>query len=274
MPEPAVAPASVHSRRAFLAGIGAIGPLLLGSRQARAGQAAVRSASLGARRRTVPLHATLDHPQGITASADGATWFVTSVLRAEKQGLLAAFRASDGMLLRRVEVQDGARCHPGGLGRLGETLWLPVAEYSRASTTVVQARDATTLAVRSTFAVSDHIGAVAATPGALIGCNWDARTFYEWTFEGRQAAMVPHDGAARYQDLHWMPDGLLAGGLLGDTGVLDRLEWPSLDLKERIVVGTTDRGVVLTHEGMAVAGDELLLMPEDDPSRVFVHGWR
>ncbi len=233
----------------------------------------MRSGTLGPRRRTVGLEAVLDHPQGITASADGATWFVTSVLRTEKKGLLAAFRAADGKLLRRAEVQDGPRYHPGGFGRLGDTLWLPVAEYARASTSVIQARDAATLAVRSSFQVADHIGAVAVTPGALIGCNWDARVFYEWTFEGAQAAKVTHDGAARYQDLHWTPDGLLAAGLIGDTGVIDRLGWPSLDLTERMVVGKTDRGVVLTHEGMAVAGADLLLMPEDDPVRVFVHAW-
>ena len=184
-----------------------------------------------------------------------------------------AFRAADGGQVQRVEVQDGPRYHPGGLGRLGDTLWLPVAEYRRASTSVIQGRDAKTLAVRSSFPVADHIGAVAATSGALIGCNWDARTFYEWTLDGKQSQAVEHDGAARYQDLQWTSDGLLAGGLIGDQGVVDLLEWPSLDLKERIVVGKTDRGTVLTAEGMAVSGSELLLMPEDDPSRVFVHRW-
>jgi hypothetical protein len=198
---------------------------------------------------------------------------VTSVLRKERKGLLAAFRASDGMLLQRVEVQDGPRFHPGGLGRLGDALWLPVAEYTRASTSVVQCRDATTLAVRSSFPVADHIGAIAVTSGALVGCNWDARSFYEWTFEGTQSKVVEHDGSARYQDLQWTPDGLLAAGLIGDQGVVDLLEWPTLDLRERTVVGRTDRDVVLTAEGMAVRGAELLLMPEDDPSRVFVHKW-
>lgn len=261
------------SRRSFLAGVLLSTPVVLAAGRLRAAQSTVRSGTLGAVRRTVALNAALDHPQGITASADGATWFVTSVVRTEKKGVLAAFRASDGALLQRAEVQDGPRYHPGGLGRLGDTLWLPVAEYARASTSAIQARDVKTLAVRSSFAMADHIGAVAVTSGALIGCNWDARTFYEWTFEGAQSARVEHDGAARYQDLQWTPAGLLAGGLLGDTGVIDLLEWPSLDLKERTVVGRTDRGVVLTHEGMAVSGDDLLLMPEDDPSRVFVHDW-
>ena len=237
-------------------------------------QVSVRSGTLGALVRTVTLGGVLDHPQGITASADGATWFVTSVLRKEQKGLLVAFRASDGGLVQRVEVQDGPRYHPGGLGRLGDTLWLPVAEYRRASTSVIQGRDAKTLAVRSSFPVADHIGAVAATSGALIGCNWDARTFYEWTFDGRQTQAVEHDGSARYQDLQWTSDGLLAGGP-------DRR--PGRRRPARVAVprpegahrgrAKSDRGIVLTAEGMAVSGGELLLMPEDDPSRVFVHTW-
>lgn len=261
------------SRRAFLTALGLAGPALASSALAAQPQVSVRSGSLGAHVRTVTLNGVLDHPQGITPSADGATWFVTSVLRKERTGLLVAFRASDGMLLQRVEVQDGPRFHPGGLGRLGDALWLPVAEYTRASTSVVQCRDAKTLAVRSSFPVADHIGAVAVTSGALIGCNWDARSFYEWTFDGAQSRAVEHDGSARYQDLHWTPAGLLAAGLIGDQGVVDLLEWPTLDLRERIVVGRTDRDVVLTSEGMAVSGAELLLLPEDDPSRVFVHKW-
>jgi hypothetical protein len=260
------------SRRAFLTALGLAGPAFC-SPAVLAQQVSVRSGSLGTRLRTVTLQGVLDHPQGLTASADGATWFVTSVLRSAKLGLLVAFRASDGGVAHRTEVQDGPRYHPGGLGRLGDTLWLPVAEYRRASSSVIQARAISTLALRSSFAVADHIGAVAATPGTLIGCNWDARTFYEWTFGGASTRVVEHDGAARYQDLQWTSDGLLAGGLLGDQGVVDLLEWPSLDLKERIVVGRTDRGTVLTAEGLAVSGRELLLMPEDDPSRVFVHQW-
>ena len=77
------------------------------------------------------------------------------------------------------------------------------------------------------------------------------------------------DGYADGFDAH-LVQGL---GYSAHQGVVDLLEWPSLDLRERIVVGRTDRGVVLTAEGMAVVGSELLLMPEDDPTRVFVHAW-
>jgi hypothetical protein len=259
--------ASGHPRRAAGTASGATAAAL-------ARQTSVRSGSLGTLVRTVPLATTLDHPQGITASADGAIWYVSSVLRKEQKGLLVAFRAADGSVVQRVEVQEGPRYHPGGFGRFGDVLWLPVAEYRRASTSVIQARDAGTLALQRSFAVADHIGAVAVTTaGTLIGCNWDARVFYEWSVDGAETQKVEHLGAARYQDLHWTGETLLAGGLLGEDGVIDTLEWPTLDLRERIVVGKTDRGVVLTHEGLAVAGRQLLLMPEDDPSRVFVHAW-
>lgn len=268
-----VAPCLPPSRRAFLATLGLAGASLSRVLAAPSQPVSVRSGSLGPLIRTVALNGVLDHPQGITANADGTIWLVTSVLRTEQKGLLAAFRAADGSLVQRVEVQDGVRYHPGGLGRLGDAVWLPVAEYRRASTAVIQCRDATSLALRSSFPVADHIGAVAVTTGALIGCNWDARRFYEWTFAGRETRALDHDGAARYQDLHWTGEALLAGGLLGDQGVVDLLDWPSLDLRERIVVGRTDRDVVLTAEGMAVSGSELLLMPEDDPTRVFVHRW-
>lgn len=269
-----MAPTSdIPSRRGFLFGLGVAGSAVFRPFSLRAQQVTMRSGSLGSLVRTVPLKAVLDHPQGITASADGATWLVTAVLRQQKQGLLVAFRASDGAVVQRVEVHDGPRYHPGGLGRLGDAVWLPVAEYRRASSSVIQSRDAVTLALRGSFPVADHIGAITATTGALIGCNWDARTFYEWTFDGQQSRAVEHDGSARYQDLHWTGEDLLAGGLIGDQGVIDRLEWPSLDLRERIVVGRTDRDVVLTAEGMAVSGSELLLMPEDDPVRVFVHAY-
>src|SRR6188768_429913 len=114
--------APTASRRAFLTALGLVGPVLW-SPAVRAQQVSVRSGSLGTLLRTVTLGSVLDHPQGITASADGATWFVTSVLRKEQKGLLVSFRAADGGQVQRVEVQDGPRYHPGGLGRLGDTLW-------------------------------------------------------------------------------------------------------------------------------------------------------
>lgn len=220
--------------------------------------------------RVVTVQATLDHPQGLDADAAGTTWWISAVHRARRAGLLAVVDAASGEVSRVLEIHDGDCYHPGGLSRQGDTLWVPVAEYRRASRTIVQRYDTATLTRHSTFAVDDHIGCLAATGTELIGANWDARRFYGWTADGRELRWRTNPTEARYQDLKWVGGRLVAGGLLGDGGVIDVLEWPSLDLVHRLPVGRTDRGVVFTHEGLAVAGTHLLLMPEDDPVRVFV----
>ena len=42
----------------------------------------------------------------------------------------------------------------------------------------------------------------------------------------------------------------------------------------RVRAGKTDRGVSLTNEGMTFRGGKLYLLPEDDPSRLFVFDLR
>jgi hypothetical protein len=53
------------------------------------------------------------------------------------------------------------------------------------------------------------------------------------------------------------------------TGAVDWLEFPILRLAKRVKMGNTDRGVPFTHEGMAIRNSELVLLPEDGPSRLF-----
>jgi len=38
---------------------------------------------------------------------------------------------------------------------------------------------------------------------------------------------------------------------------------------KRVRMGNTDRGVPFTREGMAIRNGELVLLPEDGPSRLF-----
>jgi hypothetical protein len=63
---------------------------------------------------------------------------------------------------------------------------------------------------------------------------------------------------------------LVGGGLRPGEGSIDWLDPMDLRLLRRSRVGKTDRGVMMTHEGMAIAGDRLYLLPEDGPSRLFV----
>jgi hypothetical protein len=63
---------------------------------------------------------------------------------------------------------------------------------------------------------------------------------------------------------------LIAGGLERDgTGAVVWLAWPGLQEVRRVRTGRTDRGVAFTHEGLAIAGRTLYLLPEDGPSRLF-----
>ena len=95
--------------------------------------------------RILPLRATTAHVQGI--DTDGQRLWVTAVDRPTTKGFLYQFSIKDGSLEQTVEVQDGPRYHPGGLQFHNNSLWLPVAEYRRTSTAVIQKRNAKTLGV-------------------------------------------------------------------------------------------------------------------------------
>ncbi len=63
---------------------------------------------------------------------------------------------------------------------------------------------------------------------------------------------------------------LVASGVFTrTTGAIDWLEWPSLKLIRRLNAGTDDHGILFTREAMAIEGDDLYLLPEDGPGRLF-----
>lgn len=222
---------------------------------------------------TIALAGNTYHVQGV--EIDGPTAWVSSVDAPRKRGLLMQFTLSDGKLLRTQELQDGPRFHPGGLSGTDTSLWVPVAEYRRESTSIIQRRNKKTLEVEFQFAVDDHIGCVAVTPEHLIGGNWDARHLYIWNHRGELIRKVPNPAGNAFQDLKFVDGQLIGGGLLPDkSGAIDWLEYPSLRPIRRILVGRTDRGVVYTHEGIALADGKLWLLPEDAPSRLFAFRWR
>jgi hypothetical protein len=218
--------------------------------------------------RILPLQGATNHVQGI--DFDATRVWVTSVEREARKGYLQEFSLQDGKLLRSVDLQDGDRYHPGGLAADASSLWIPIAEYRRESTAIIQRRDKRTLAVEFQFQVADHIGCIAVTGSELIGGNWDSRKFYVWDQRGKLLRVVDNTLDNAYQDLKFESGRLVAAGLLPDrTGAIDWLEYPSFRLIRRLKVGTTDRGAPLTREGMAIRKDELLLLPEDAPSRLF-----
>jgi hypothetical protein len=218
--------------------------------------------------RTIELKGQTHHVQGI--DLDAARLWVTSVDKDAKKGYLQEFALPSGELRRTVEVGTGVRFHPGGMARDGESLWLPVAEYRRESSAIIQRRNSNTLELEMQYEVADHIGCVAAGPDFLVGGNWDSRLFYVWDKKGKLLRKVVNPTGNGYQDLKFVDGKLVGGGLLpGKVGAVDWLEWPSLRLEKRIQAGKTDRGVPYTNEGMAVRGNRVFLLPEDGPSRLF-----
>jgi hypothetical protein len=218
--------------------------------------------------RTIELKGDTHHVQGI--DFDERHLWVTSVDKDRHQGFLQEFALGSGELVRTVEVTAGIRFHPGGMSAGGGSLWLPVAEYRRASSSVIQKRNLRTLELEAQFDVADHIGCITVGPGVLIGANWDSRDFYVWDLQGRLLRKVANPTPNAYQDLKFVDGGLVASGLLpGKSGAIDWLEYPSLRLVRRVAAGQSSRGVAYTSEGMAIRGERLYLLPEDSPSRLF-----
>jgi len=219
--------------------------------------------------RTIRLDTKTAHVQGI--DTDGKHLWVTSVDRTAQKGWLQEFSLPEGRLQRTVEVQEGERYHPGGIAADDDSIWLPVAEYRRSSTAVIQKRSQRSLELESEFPVSDHVGCVAVNPGQVIGGNWDSLDFYVWDRQGRLLQKLPNSSGNAYQDMKVRKDELVASGTLsGGVAAMDWLEVSSFRLRRRLLPGNTDRGLPLTREGMTAFGNEVWFLPEDGDSRLFV----
>jgi hypothetical protein len=227
-----------------------------------------QSSAASVRSLSGPLH----HVQGI--DIEGDSLWVSSVDRGSSTGLLSRVDLKTGRIEKQVQVQEGQRFHPGGICLDADFLWVPVAEYRRAGSSVVQKRDKRTMALVSSFAVDDHIGCVAVGPDRVAGGNWDSAELYFWTRDGGLLRKEKNRHGNRYQDLKWAGRELVGSGILasgaGPGGAVDWLDSRSLELVRRVPAGRTDRGIVLTNEGMTLKAGRLFLLPEDDPSRLFV----
>jgi hypothetical protein len=231
-------------------------------------QHAVAGTASASLKGTLPLDGKLYHVQGI--DLDKEHLWVTSVDAANHKGYLHQFNRKTGKFERQLDLTDGVRFHPGGFSIRGNSIWLPVAEYQRHSTAILEEIDKRTLTVKRKFTVADHIGCVAISSDTLIAGNWDSRQFYVLDFEGKQLRIVDSPQANHYQDIKFMNGMLVASGVLSHTsGAVDWLAWPSLKLVRRIPFGVTDQGVPYTAEGMAIQGQNLYLLPENGPSRLF-----
>ncbi len=250
--------------------------LLLSSLAVSAGPPEMRGAVEHARLLgTIPLSGQLFHVQGV--EVDSAHIWVTSANRWTGRGYIHEFDRATGKILRRVELTDGPRFHPGGISMSGNSIWVPVAELRPNSTAVLVEIDKNTMQVRRRIRVADHLGCVAASGRTLIAGNWDSRLLYIFDLTGTQRVRVVRSPTrARYQDMKLVGDKLVAGGLLtGRSGSIDWIDVASMRVARSLQTGaTTGTGLLnpartYTGEGMAVEGRDLYLVPEDGPSRVF-----
>ncbi|WP_298194051.1 DUF6454 family protein [Novosphingobium sp.] len=222
------------------------------------------------------LQGEVFHVQGL--ALDPAHVWITSVDHERHRAFLHVFDRASGQFLRRIELTDGARYHPGGLSLVGGSLWVPVAELRPDSSAVLLEIDAVTLSVRRRIAVADHIGCVAAEGTRLVAGNWDSRMLYEFDLArgDKPVRVVPNPSATHFQDMKFAGGKLVAGGNVGWLdGTVDWIDPAKMRVTRSLkagFIGTVrpfGRGGPITGEGMAIEGRELYVLPEDGPSRVF-----
>jgi hypothetical protein len=216
----------------------------------------------------LPLDGELFHVQGMDLDAQHI--WVTSVDTRANKGYIHQFDRRSGKFQRRLEITDGVRYHPGGMAMHGGTIWVPVAEYKANSSAVLVEIDKHTLTVRRRIKVADHLGCVAVSGRGLVAGNWDSRLLYVFDRQGRQVRVINNPSPTRYQDIKFERGRLVGSGALGPkAGAIDWFAWPSMKQVDSRAAGATDRGIRYTEEGMALKGNDLFLVPEDGPSRMF-----
>ena len=223
----------------------------------------------------VQLEGEMFHVQGL--ELDGRRIWVTSVDQKNRKGYIHEFDRRTGKLLRRLELTDGAKYHPGGISISGGSIWVPVAELKPKSSSVLVEIDADSLQVRRRIHVADHLGCVAASGRNLVAGNWDSQLLYIFDLaDTARVRVVPNPSPTHYQDMKFVDGQLVGGGSLTLwSGAVDWIDWPSMKLRRTLRAGAIGpvrplgRGGPYTGEGMAIEGRELYVVPEDGPSRLF-----
>jgi len=217
----------------------------------------------------LPLGGEVFHVQGV--DLDSRHIWVTSVDLANRRGYLHQFDRHSGALLRRLELTDGPRYHPGGFSLHGSSIWVAVAENAPNSSATLEEIDTESLQVRRRIAVADHLGCVAVSGSNLIAGNWDSRLLRIFDLPtGKQLRVVPNPFATAYQDIKLIDGRLVASGTVTPlSGAIDWIDLSSMKLLRTVRTGITDRARPYTGEGMALKGRDLFLVPEDGPSRLF-----
>lgn len=224
---------------------------------------------------TIALQGKLFHVQGV--DLDSQHIWVTSVDGHHHRGYLQEFDRSTGQFMRRLDLTDGPRFHPGGMSIANRSIWVPVAEYRAKSSAVLEEIDIDSLKVRRKIAVADHLGCVAASDHNLIAGNWDSKRLYIIDLDDdAPMRIVPNPTPTRYQDMKLIDGQLVAGGYLNrHGGTIDWIDYPSMKVVRTLRSGSAGHARPFSHaelftgEGMTLQGRELYLLPENRPGRLF-----
>jgi hypothetical protein len=223
--------------------------------------------------RQVPLKFSTYHVQGLDITKQ--FYFVTSVDTKQDRSWLFKIDRRNTHLISKRELTDGALIHPGGLQYDGRFLWIPNAEYKRQSRTMVYGLDPDTLEIRTSFAVDDHIGAIASDgKDILYGVNWDALCFYTWNFAGHQLKKISSPTSMAYHDIKYFAGKLLCSGHKDGVCAVDIIDPENWTLIKRFDLPKDKWKSTLTREGMAFDGN-LYFLPDDGPdSRILIFALR
>jgi len=211
----------------------------------------------------IPLRFDTYHVQGLELTE--RFYFVTSVDTKQKRAWLFKIDKQNGHLHSKKDLTEGRLIHPGGLQFDGQVLWVPNAEYSRESRTMIYGIDPNNLNIRKSFKVDDHIGAIASDgKNILYGANWDAVYFYTWDFGGHQLKKVASPTSVAYQDIKYYAGKLLCSGHEDGQTILDIIDPETWSLVKRIDLPQDCWKTNLSREGMAFDGN-LYFLPDDGP---------
>lgn len=220
------------------------------------------------------------HTQGMVKI--GNRFYLSAVeTQKDDQGVGHFFEIDeDGNLLRQTVLGEGKIFHPGGIDYDGNFIWVPVAEYKPRSQSIIYRIDPKSLKAEEMFRVSDHIGAIVFNRDvqSVVGMNWDARAFYEWSPAGKLIRKVLNDVTEfSYQDCKYLhgPAMLCSGTRANANGGLALVDLLDFDLIQDIQhIPRTSKKILMTRNPMAIemAGDKIryYFMPEDRDGDMYI----
>ncbi|MEZ4703148.1 MAG: DUF6454 family protein [Rhodothermales bacterium] len=255
-----------------------------------------------------PLSFDAGHPQGF-ARADGALFLSTVRVtqrparldppadgfdRTPGEGSGWIYRLSPGGApIDSVRVGEGTVYHPGGIDYDGRHLWVPVAEYRPASSSIVYRVDPVTLRPEEVFRYPDHLGGVVVDTESdtLYAVSWGSRRIYAWPIEngridaGAGVGRTHHGHYIDYQDCQFAGAGTaLCGGvntLAGPSGPVKLGGIEHVDLRTGRPLHTvplalyTASGTPATQNPVQIDADgggvQLIALPEDGQGTIYVY---